>query len=77
MTEKTSFLCSFDLHVISVAFCFLWHLFIIFLSHIARYAPSKANKIYSHKFKNQSDIINRTHLKLFDILLEFSIERVV
>ena len=51
MTEKTSFLCSFNLHVISVAFCFLWHLFVIFgyaelkvLSHIARYAPSKANK---------------------------------
>ena len=44
MTEKTSFFCSFDLHVISVAFCFLWHLFVIFLGHIDCYAPSIANK---------------------------------
>ena len=33
------------------------------LGHIARYAPSNANKNHSHKTKNQSDIINRTTLK--------------
>jgi len=34
MTEKASFLCSFDLHVI----------FAPFLSHDARITPSKTNK---------------------------------
>ena len=34
MTEKTSFLCSFDLHVISAHF----------LSHDARITPSKTDK---------------------------------
>ena len=34
MTEKASFLCSFDLHVI----------FARFLSHVARITPSKTNK---------------------------------
>ena len=46
MTEKASFLCSFDLHVI----------FAPFLSHDARITPSKTNKNISKHLQNMNKL---------------------